>query len=286
VTSGKTYAGQDGAVSEPLSAALAWAAEVVRRPVRVVRPLPGGTHATTLLLATEDPATEDPTREEMVLRQYPPGDDAPTREATVLTALDGLDGWAPRLLAVAPDRGLTLITRLRGTADIMPADPRHAARELARGLARIHATTPPELRDGMRALSRTEAPHLAAAEHVLTHFDYWSGNVLWDGPTLTGIVDWSGASTAPRGLDVAWCRLDLVLLHGVEVADVFHEAYEHAAATRVPDPRQWDLFALDSSRDRIETWEPNYTSLGRTDLTGAELRARHTRWGERLAAFR
>ncbi|MEV6848976.1 aminoglycoside phosphotransferase family protein [Actinoplanes sp. NPDC051411] len=253
-----------------MSEALSWAAEIARQPVRVVRPLLGGTHAVTVLL--------DADGQEMVLRRYPPGDDAPAREARVLRALDGLGGWAPKLLGADPAHGLILITRLPGTADIMPADPRHAAAELARGLARIHATPPPALRDGMTALSRDEEPRLADAEHVLTHFDYWSGNVLWEGPALTGIVDWSGASLAPRGLDVSWCRLDLVLLHGPEVADVFLRAYERAAATTVPDVRLWDLFALNSSRDRIETWEPNYTSLGRTDLTGAELRARHTRW--------
>jgi aminoglycoside phosphotransferase (APT) family kinase protein len=250
-----------------MTGSLEWAAGVTGAPVRVVRELRGGTHAVTLLLEADG--------HEVVLRQYPPGDDAPAREAAVLAALDGLDGWAPRVLGVDADRGLILITRLPGTADIMPSDPAHAASELAQGLARIHATPRPALHDGVRVLGDE-------AERVLTHYDYWSGNVLWEGPKLTGIVDWSGAALAPRGFDVAWCRLDLVLLHGKDVADVFLDAYERAAATAIPDIRVWDLFALDSSRDRIETWEPNYTSLGRTDLTGAELRARHTRWAGEL----
>jgi len=248
-----------------VSDALSWAADVVRGPVRVVRRLLGGTHAETLLLEASG--------RELVLRCYPDGDDAPAREAAVLAALDGLGGWAPRLVGVDAARGLILITRLRGSADIMPADPRHAARELAHGLARVHATPPPPLRE-----FPGPPGHPAGQPRVLTHFDYWSGNVLWDGPDLTGIVDWSGASLAPRGFDVAWCRLDLVLLHGPAVADAFLTAYEQATATEVADIRLWDLYALDSSRDRIETWEPNYTSLGRTDLTGPELRARHTRW--------
>lgn len=247
-----------------MSEQLAWATEVAGRPVRVVRELPGGTHARTLLITDGD--------REMVLRHYPPGDDAPAREAVVLEALDGLDGWAPRLLGVSAERGLTLITRLPGTADIRPADPGFAAAELARGLARIHATPAPALREWGDEPGR-----------VLTHYDYWSGNVLWDGPKLSGIVDWSGACRAPRGFDVSWCRLDLVLLHGTEVAAVFLDAYERAAGTAIPGVRRWDLLALDSSRERIETWEPNYTGLGRHDLTGAELRARHTRWAEELA---
>jgi aminoglycoside phosphotransferase (APT) family kinase protein len=240
---------------------LAWAGEVAGRPVRLVRELLGGTHATTLLITDGE--------RELVLRQYPDADDAPMREAAVLRALDGLGGWAPRLLGVDAVRGRTLLTRLPGTADIMPADPLRAATELARGLARIHATPAPALREWGREDGR-----------VLTHLDYWSGNVLWLGPRLTGIVDWSGACLAPRGLDVSWCRLDLVLLHGPAVADVFLEAYERAAGTTVPEIGRWDRHALDNARDRIEGWEPNYVSLGRTDLTGAELRARHTRWTE------
>jgi aminoglycoside phosphotransferase (APT) family kinase protein len=103
-----------------------------------------------------------------------------------------------------------------------------------------------------------------------------------DGPVLTGIVDWSGAARAPRGFDVGWCRLDLVLLHGREPADVFLAAYEQAAGVAVPDAAQWDRYAVEKSRHSVERWEPNYTSLGRLDLTAAELRARHTRWTESL----
>jgi aminoglycoside phosphotransferase (APT) family kinase protein len=255
-----------------VSEALSWATEATRSPVRVVRQLLGGTHAVTHLLETGNP------RRELVLRHYPLGDDAPAREARVLQALDGLDGWAPRLLGVDARRGFVLITRLPGRADIMPADPRRAAQELAQGLARVHATPPPMLLRDRKALGPHEMP--AGGEQVLTHFDYWSGNVLWEGPKLTGIVDWSGACRAPRAFDVSWCRLDLVLLHGPEVADFFLSAYERAAAVRIPDIHAWDRFALESSTERIETWEPNYTSLGRTDLTAAELRARHTRWAE------
>jgi aminoglycoside phosphotransferase (APT) family kinase protein len=230
----------------------------------VVRELKGGTHAVTHLVAARD--------REFVLRRYPDGDDAPEREGRVLDALDGLGGWAPRKVGAAGNR--ILITRLRGTADIMPADPKHAAAELARGLARVHATP-------LERLGGLEVRHPGPA--VLTHFDYWSGNVLWDGPELTGIVDWSGASLAPRGFDVSWCRLDLVLLHGPEIADVFLREYQ-AHATGISDVGEWDRRAIDSSKDRIESWEPNYTSLGRLDLTGSELRARHTRWADHITA--
>ncbi len=94
---------------------------------------------------------------------------------------------------------------------------------------------------------------------------------------ITGVVDWSGAAQAPRGLDVSWCRLDLTLLHGPDSAETFLAAYEQAAGA-VPDLALWDLFALDNSYRTVETWLPNYHDLGRTDLTAAKLRERHTNW--------
>jgi aminoglycoside phosphotransferase (APT) family kinase protein len=113
---------------------------------------------------------------------------------------------------------------------------------------------------------------------VLTHNDYWSGNVVWRDGTLTGIVDWSGAARGPRGYDVGWCRLDLVLLFDERIADVFLEAYEHP----IDDVALWDGWAAARSHNTVESWVPNYAPLGRTDLTQEELRRRHARWTARL----
>jgi aminoglycoside phosphotransferase (APT) family kinase protein len=270
--------------TDPPAGALAWAAEVSGSSARVVRRLAGGTHAATHLISTS--------RQDLVLRRYPPGDDAAEREAAVLTALDGLDGWAPRLIEADPagvrfGQPATLITRLPGRADIRPRFPIAAARQLGAVLARIHAVPIAGLtglRDGLWAESAAVQDD---PERVLTHFDFWSGNVLWQGETLTGVVDWSGAGRAPRGLDVSWCRLDLVILHGPEVADEFLAAYERAAGAPLADPAGWDLFALAHSRETVETWLPNYHDLGRTDLTAAGLRSRHTQWTQdRLVVHR
>ena len=61
--------------------------------VRAVRPLFGGTHARTWLVQTAGPERE------VVLRQFPAGDQAAVREAGILTTLQGLGGLAPELLA-------------------------------------------------------------------------------------------------------------------------------------------------------------------------------------------
>jgi aminoglycoside phosphotransferase (APT) family kinase protein len=292
---------------EPPSAALAWAAEVAgsAASARSVRRLAGGTHAATHLLETADPAWE------MALRRFPRGDPAAAREARVLAALDGLGGWAPRILDADPDgkrfgEPATLITRLPGRTDITPTAPDAAAAQLGRALARLHAVPLVNLtglRDGMEAATvssarvedggpatailATDGYRLAEETRVLTHYDYWSGNVLWQGDELTGIVDWSGAALAPRGFDVSWCRLDLALLHGPVAAGSFLAAYEEAAGQVVSTVALWDLFAVANSHHTVETWLPNYHDLGRTDLAAADLRRRHTAWtDERLACYR
>ncbi|QKW35762.1 phosphotransferase [Actinomadura sp. NAK00032] len=93
------------------------------------------------------------------------GDTAAANEAHVLEVLAGLDGWAPRLIAADPHgacsgRPAVLITRLPGRADITSADPRAAAVQQGRVLARLHAVPTARLtgfRDGMAAASASVA---------------------------------------------------------------------------------------------------------------------------------
>jgi aminoglycoside phosphotransferase (APT) family kinase protein len=123
---------------------------------------------------------------------------------------------------------------------------------------------------------------LTRAPDVLTHYDFWSGNTLWQDGTLTGVVDWSGAALGPRGFDLGWCRLDLYLLYDERIADAFGESYQAASAVTVPDLLLYDLWAAARSHRNVESWVPNYRDLGRTDLTAPALRQRHTAWTEHL----
>ena len=249
---------------------------------------------------------------EVILREFPPGDEAARRESRVLTALDGLGGLAPRLLAsytgtdvgtgpdgAAPGTPWVLISRLPGTADITPRQPSAWAGQLGTVLARIHATSPGRLA-GLESVFRGPGGSaaaisgpaaglvaaswalLAAPPAVLTHHDYWSGNVVWSGGVLTGVVDWTGGATGPPGFDVGWCRLDLYLLYGERIADEFLVSYQAAAPSVRLDPLLWDLWAIARSHQMVETWMPNYRDLGRGDLTAGELRRRHTAWTEIL----
>ena len=259
--------------------------------------LDGGQHADTWRVDTGNPAFR------AVVRQFPIADSAARREQLVLRALDGLGGMAPVALGADlsgrwSEHPTTLISWLDGEADITPSDPQMWARELGRALALVHAVPAdrlaglPSVFDGrgsqaglngpLAAEVRSRWPLMISSPEVLTHSDYWSGNVVWRDGRLTGIVDWSGAARGPRGYDLGWCRLDLVLLFEEPIADVFLAAYEAAAGQTVADVGLWDRWAVARSHDIVETWTPNYAPLGRVDLGEHELRQRHSRWAARL----
>jgi aminoglycoside phosphotransferase (APT) family kinase protein len=263
--------------------------------VAEIRRLLGGTHANTHLVRTADPEIE------VVIRDYMAGDDASEREPWVLSKLDGLGGLAPRLLAheSAGDRPWLVISRLPGGADIMPGDPHRYATQLGRTLARVHATSSDLLRGFQTVFeqpggssTRLSGPatdavqagwqEIIGAPRALSHTDFWSGNVTWDDGVLAGIVDWSGAAVGPTGFDIGWCRLDLFLLFDEHVADEFLTSYTASAGVAVSDPTLWDQWAVARSYENVESWAANYVPLGRVDLTGTELRLRHTQWTTRL----
>jgi aminoglycoside phosphotransferase (APT) family kinase protein len=277
-------------------------AEIERRfgPVGAVTRLHGGQHTDTWRVDAGEPATG------VVVRHFPDGDRAPAaNEQAVLRALDGLNGLVPRALGCDLDgrwsaRPTSLISALDGTAEIMPCDPEACARELARGLAVVHGVAPAGLasvfeRPGgtlehlagpLAAAVRAAWPRFVAAPAVLTHYDYWTGNAVWHDGRLVGVIDWAGAALGPRGFDVSWCRLDLVLLFGLPVADVFLAEYEARTGVALGDLEIWDAWALARSHDQVEEWAPNYQSLGRADLDAARLRQLHTEWTEQLLARR
>ncbi len=263
-----------------------------------VASLEGGQHSATWRVTTASPALT------VVVREFPVGDPAGECETKVLQALDGLGGLAPMLLDCDlagrwSECQTTLISWLDGEADILPSDRNAWASRLGRTLAVLHALPrerlsalpslfddrggSPELLDGpLAAPIRSAWPQITAAPEVLTHGDYWSGNVVWRDGVLSGVVDWSGATRGPRGFDVGWCRLDLYLLFDERLADVFLGAYEDAIGHPVADMVLWDGWAVARSHRDVESWAPNYRPLGRADLDEAELRRRHSEWAARL----
>jgi aminoglycoside phosphotransferase (APT) family kinase protein len=121
-------------------------------------------------------------------------------------------------------------------------------------------------------------PRLRTMTPVLCHGDYWAGNTLWHTGKMTAIVDWDQAMVGFPGLDAGYCRMDLALQHGQDVANDFLQAYEAAAGMRIPQLHLWDLLGSIVAMPDQERWLPGFHELGRTDLTPEIAR-------ERLAAF-
>ncbi|HEX8498661.1 MAG TPA: aminoglycoside phosphotransferase family protein [Actinomycetales bacterium] len=264
------------------------AAEMLGRPLALVRRLTGGEHAQTVLCS--DGVTD------LVVRSFPVGDRAVAHEMDVLGRLEALGEQVPRLVAATigddGSRPVIVTTRVAGTHLSLDVDPHEAARGLARGLALVHrldgtglrpaGVHPPTGLGPAAQRARDRWDELDRREPVLTHDDYWSGNTLWQGGSLSGIVDWSGARQAPRGVDLAWCRLDLVLLGCPAAARTLLHEYERASGRQIADIIGWDVQAAAHAEDVVESWAANYAGVGRRHLTGRALRERLDRWSHDL----
>ena len=63
------------------------------------------------------------------------------------------------------------------------------------------------------------------ADLVFLHGDYHPTNVIWDDNNIKGVTDWSLSHVGPVGLELGHCRINLVCMYGLEVANYFLEAY-------------------------------------------------------------
>lgn len=194
------------AVSQPtVPDVVAAAARLLGRPLALVRELTGGQHARTLL--ADDGAAH------VVVRVFPRADDAVARELAVLARLGPLGRLAPAALAHGDldGHGVIVTEAVPGGPPSPTLDPVVIGEQLGVALAAVHRLDPsglpddvrePTLRAGRLAASAQEAWREADLDRVLTHGDYWSGNTVWEGDRLAGVVDWSGGrrragSTSP-----------------------------------------------------------------------------------------
>ena len=59
----------------------------------------------------------------------------------------------------------------------------------------------------------------------LVHRDFHPGNILWEGDRITGVIDWAETSWGPADLDVMHSRTNFAMLHDVDSAVAFSNAY-------------------------------------------------------------
>jgi aminoglycoside phosphotransferase (APT) family kinase protein len=280
---------------------LGWVAAQIGRGARVtsVRRMFGGSSSAIHAVDVRGPGGK---RHALVLRRFIrpnwkyPG--LARREAKVLELLEHEGYPAPRLVAFddganETDVRAVLMTRLAGRVELAPQRIELWLRGMAEALPPIHDIAMP---DGLRPYRPYYEPHtravpmwskqpeawrtvfaIASARQPRTarrfiHRDYHPGNILWQRGKLTGIVDWISACGGPPQVDVAHCRVNLVRLHGLGVADAFLKAYATASGTAVSDyDRYWDAMGLTDSGNAPEITAPSLAPAG---LTDAKMRAR------------
>ena len=103
---------------------------------------------------------------------------------------------------------------------------------------------------------------LAGGPAQFIHRDYHPLNVVWEGESISAVVDWVNASDGPIEYDLSRCRVNIALVAGADAADEFLAACGDLGRSY---DRAWDL-------------ETVFSALGNLDvfLTGNELGAELT----------
>lgn len=271
------------------------------------RRLPGGLGSrmhVLLIEAADGRRSKVVLRRRLPDRGHPATPDDAQLEFQILQVLEAERVPAPRPIFVDPDGRYFGAPAL--VLSYLPGRPLYATSNvlawtegLARALVTVHHITPerlafngrpPFLRDAIRAEIEerrngiAQAEPLAAAIHgvldaqldriewvppTLTHDDYWPGNTVWHRGRLVGIIDWADAVVGDRRTDIAQCRVDLVLSHGIEVADAFLSSYLAVSTGPIPDLWFFDLFRGLRGLLSYERWLEGYHDLGLKQLTAA-----------------
>ena len=138
-------------------------------------------------------------------------------------------------------------TFMPGDQMMFPIEPILWAQTMARTLAQIHAisglaTAPDFLLDAGQEAAwfiRDATPPTFMETHplgrmvwqtvhkrffsllptppTLIHMDYWPGNILWQEKQISAVVDWEEASWGDPAIDVAYCRMNM-LIDGLDEA--------------------------------------------------------------------
>lgn len=184
-----------------------------------------------------------------------------------------------------------IVTRFVEGSLIMdtPADSMDWARKLAKTLARIHSIPCGEeelsyLLDGnaeaswvvkfdapppyMQAypggveiwqLMCNQYPKLETDPLVLLHIDYWTGNILWHENEISAVIDWEEAAYGDPAVDVAYARMNMLLMGLPDAADEFIRVYESETGRALKNMPFWELAASVRPMIDPEDWHVDET---------------------------
>ena len=265
----------------PLAKSAAEAVAAKLRPGNTVLSmslLPGSFSNSTWSVTLRDPSGDEET---LAVRRYRGGWSEPAprarREFEVFRLLHGGPVPVPQPLLLDETGELLgapgIVTSfVEGRQVIAPPDDPQWAAKLARTLAEIHTADAAPARkvllnantealyflrggkvtddmephpDGERLWHAVAeaAPALKPEAPVLTHLDYWTGNVLWKDGKVAAVVDWEEASYGDPAIDVAYVRLDLCGAGLRQEADDFAAAYRKITGRSLRNLAFWELAA-------------------------------------------
>ena len=97
-------------------------------------------------------------------------------------------------------------------------------------------------------------PHRQSVAPALLHFDYWSGNILWDHGVISAVVDWEDAAYGDPAIDVAYCRMELYFEGLDDAADRLLHIYEATIGQAVANLGLWELAAAARAMHNARAW--------------------------------
>lgn len=218
--------------------------------------------------------------------------DVALHEANSLLQTQSCSIQTPKLLAVdvtGEHIGIpaTVMTKCKGSVILKPAEMHHWVDQLAFALAQIHQIGPSSFgwmykpyfshsdlvvphwtnkQDTWKRAIEMVSCEVPSFRKSWIHRDFHPCNVLFEGNQVHAVVDWSNACLGPREVDLAHCRLNLALLYGKEIADLFLQSYQDQSNLSSYSS-YWDLHAIfNFFPDSIEVY-PGWLAFGVKELT-------------------
>lgn len=185
-----------------------------------------------------------------------------------------------------------VMTWMEGRHVIDSSDPISYARRLAQMLARIHSVPFTEQDrpflldanpDTLWFLANDNVPDFMAAHElgtqvwhavkeiteqmpftlpVFSHCDFQPGNILWDGDSISAVVDWEEAAYADPAMDLGYTRMNLALRGMHRGGHCLVQEYEAEMGRRTDNLAQWELAASVRRMPDPARVLPNWDTLG------------------------
>lgn len=111
-------------------------------------------------------------------------------------------------------------------------------------------------------------------EQVLVHGDVWRGNLLWEGDTCVGLIDWKAAGVGHPGVDLGNLRFGAHRFDGPDAAELVLEGWEGEMGRRATDIDYWDaVAALNTHAETPASFAGQEAAASATERRDAFLRA-------------